>query len=48
MHYFYIDVSKTKIDPSVHYECQPCCGGKSLVSLTLRHMVNLDVHVHDS
>jgi len=48
VHYFYIEVSKTKIDPTVHYECQLCCGDKSPFSLALRHMMKLDVHAPDS
>jgi len=48
LHYFCVEVSKTKFHRTVHYECQQCCGGKSLVFLTLRHMMNLDVHVADS
>ena len=48
MHYFYIEVSKTKIDPTVCYECQPCFGGKAPISLALRHIMKLDVHAPDS
>lgn len=44
----YIEASKTKIDLTVHYERQPCCGGKSPVSLALRYMMKLDVHAPDS